>query len=683
MPRQTLPKELHFLISEAGESSLRRAVWRESDFRENVWCCRFGDVRTVLDFRVRLDDSRLLTDPRHAKTLESVKVFLCLQTHPYVTGCQRLTDKTSRQAVGVAIRILDYFFVRASAFKLATRGFGGVSRHDILRLVAEIGAHRRIKESLYDVQEELVRYLRRPQSAKSNLSGVFPPEISDVDVERELDLSESEIRRARRNLWSRGLYEYSSSRDGRKFRVRSQALLAEIYRNRVIGNLKFDNLPLGDLSFGGTNSFPRECHAVPIHPQRENDSVSEEYLAQYFKTLRSMSIAAEHGYRLIDEQAFLVLDDRAFLASLNAKRRSRVYTLPFDVSSKAFSDALGFIISSGEDLLQSYLACAAVAVADDVKLSEVESFPEYIARPLRRLGVVRWRLPIMDGIDYFKRLRRNEGLYELLLVMFGSVLVVVGTLMARRIEELQSLSPASWWPSANGWNLKFPLGKANFGSMHKVINRPLPNVGAKALDLLRRLQEGISDLGVDVRKKPIFAVPHATRVGVTSASNKQIAMCLDRFCDYTQTAKDSKGRRHYIRVHQLRRNFAMLFFWHFGIGALDILRHFLGHVRPEDVWRYITESTSGTVLQRVKAEFAALRIARDPTAASPLVALLKARFGIARISIMPAEDVADYVEDLIVGGDVTVEPEFFTHRNGGPRCKILIKVSPGGKADEQ
>jgi hypothetical protein len=79
---------------------------------------------------------------------------------------------------------------------------------------------------------------------------------------------------------------------------------------------------------------------------------------------------------------------------------------------------------------------------------------------------------------------------------------------------------------------------------------------------------------------------------------------LNRFSDYFEVQQDSAGRRYYIRTHQMRRFFAMTFFWAGGFGGLDTLRWFLGHTNVEHVYHYITETVPGEVLRRVGAEYA-------------------------------------------------------------------------------
>ncbi len=73
--------------------------WLESDFDDEEWNCLFGKRKKQIDFRVRLDNSSLLTHGVNAKFLYTIKYFLCAQTHPRFNAGNRLLPKTSAQKV--------------------------------------------------------------------------------------------------------------------------------------------------------------------------------------------------------------------------------------------------------------------------------------------------------------------------------------------------------------------------------------------------------------------------------------------------------------------------------------------------------------------------------------------------------------------------------------------------------
>ncbi len=141
-----------------------------------------------------------------------------------------------------------------------------------------------------------------------------------------------------------------------------------------------------------------------------------------------------------------------------------------------------------------------------------------------------------------------------------------------------------------------------------------------------------------------------------------------------ETPLNHEGKRYYIRQHQLRRFFAMLFFWGSSFGGMDTLRWFLGHADVEHLYHYITESTPGRVLRGTQAHYATEQLQAYNQSASALADLLVKSFGTRKFDLMDASKLNEYIEDLIEEGSVTVKPEFFKAEDGKD-YRILITVS--------
>jgi hypothetical protein len=140
-------------------------------------------------------------------------------------------------------------------------------------------------------------------------------------------------------------------------------------------------------------------------------------------------------------------------------------------------------------------------------------------------------------------------------------------------------------------------------------------------------------------------------------------------CEAIVEVECEDNKRFYMRQHQLRRFFAMAFFWGNGYGSMDTLRWFLGHTDVQHLYHYITESTEGSVLKSVKAQYVYENLDKQ----EDLRSILIERYGTSNFSLIEREVLEDYIEDLIVENKLEVEPEFFTDDNG-QNYKILIKV---------
>ena len=181
--------------------------------------------------------------------------------------------------------------------------------------------------------------------------------------------------------------------------------------------------------------------------------------------------------------------------------------------------------------------------------------------------------------DKYNAIRNNESLFELYGVLIGSCQYLTGIITARRQDELVSLkSSGNLSPNKNPfekgnedieYNLIFKLKKSGNGgkiSSNKTIERPITASIAKIIWRLEAFNElAISQGVVKGKTLDLFNNLDARMCHLTKATVKSFNAHLDSICDYFETplVKMSNGelRRQYVRQHQLRRFFALLFFW--------------------------------------------------------------------------------------------------------------------------
>src|SRR5690606_28950972 len=129
---------------------------------------------------------------------------------------------------------------------------------------------------------------------------------------------------------------------------------------------------------------------------------------------------------------------------------------------------------------------------------------------------------------------------------------------------------------------------------------------------------------------------------LSQASKKALCGSLDYFCDWAQMPCDADGCRYYLRQHQLRRFFAMVFFYGTGYGGLETLRWSWGHTDERRVWRYIRESVRGAVLGSVATEWAAYQGKRATREAEALAAELLDYFGTSDFSALDESSLTEH-----------------------------------------
>lgn len=195
----------------------------------------------------------------------------------------------------------------------------------------------------------------------------------------------------------------------------------------------------------------------------------------------------------------------------------------------------------------------------------------------------------------------------------------------------------------------------------------------------------------------LFNNLNSSRIQVSQVNSKVYNAHLDAVCDYLETDlveyDNGEYRRNYVRQHQLRRFFAMVFFWSKGFDGMDSLRWMLGHSDMEHLYHYISESETGSVLNGAKASVIVRGVVDSTSELAKLEGIEEVRKIIAErltgnnstpITIESVSEAAEDYDDesyltiphisqlqkeqsieteviqLLEEGRVTLEPEFFT-----------------------
>jgi len=203
-------------------------------------------------------------------------------------------------------------------------------------------------------------------------------------------------------------------------------------------------------------------------------------------------------------------------------------------------------------------------------------------------------------------IRQYMGLEDALFLLLASVLIILGTTAARRQIEIRTLDDDCLEKIlGSGWYLRFELGKDNFNSIKGKPVRCIPNIAARAIKQIMKLNQHIRTLHGVISNKLFHGFTRSLS-DCCNLSAGQYNVALDIFCDYVQVPLDNEGKRWYIREHQLRRFWAYSFFYKFGLGELDTISWYLGHTDCENTWNYIQESFIGhdKEMCQIKANYA-------------------------------------------------------------------------------
>ena len=229
------------------------------------------------------------------------------------------------------------------------------------------------------------------------------------------------------------------------------------------------------------------------------------------------------------------------------------------------------------------------------------------------------------------------------------------------------------------YELLFKMAKMNYGDKRAVASRPIPDIAAKGLQLIKRFTTEWSNIhGVKVDK--IFHFPTRLESGRPIAYKKADEV-IDKFCDYIETPTDEHGKRWYLKSHEFRRFFAIVFFWQYKFASLTALQWMLGHDRPEHTYHYIREVVGGRAMTREEARFTADAL-RDRSSQSGLRTLEQFaldHFGTDDIALVESDDLLLYLENLLEEGVFRVRPHAIEEADGTRQEMVFEIIREKGK----
>lgn len=678
--------ELAFLNESRFEvqGRIRAAEWLKNEFQDDIWHISFnGNPPRTLNFGVRLEDGSMLTENRHAKLLGIIKSWLCAQTHPSCNEGRRFHPETAKSRVFRTLHIIDYLLMNAATLKLAAHGLEAITRNDITNLVTALCQHTDTGISIYQWPAKLRAYLLERSAditaddvarARDGLPGLDAPYEGD---DAQLELDRPQLLQVRAWLWRTKLYS-RQRRSEDYYRPDVVSLSETIFSETLWGKQPKAAPP--ELLISASDSPVLEKRRVPVR-NFEDDRPDERKITAYLACLQRLSYVI--GSKTSLSQEVLRDASRAGLQAFALKESGRTRTLPEGVVMLAFRRAADFVLDHGALLVNCYISLAKAVARQNATLPKFlldEDILGLLPPEALALGIRDWSIrpagintfTSHSSQEYFNSLRANHGLCELLKVLSASISVVIGTLMARRGGELHDLRSGHCLDES-GRYLIFANRKSG-EHVHRMDEaRPIPKVASDMLQMLQRLHQELRPLGFTQDDTPLLASP-ARLTGKLATSLSASATSLDLFCDYFELPGDGENSRFYIRQHQLRRFFAIAFFWGAGFGGLDTLRWFLGHMDPKHIWHYVTEGTPGEVLRQVRVDYAKEQVLSSAPEADALADVLVERFGTRNFALVDSAQLTEYVDALIGTGTVTVEPHFFSTEEG-ERFTILIQVT--------
>ncbi|WP_175939202.1 site-specific integrase [Caballeronia sp. BCC1704] len=641
---------------------LRRARFLKSSYESPVWTCFFEDRHEFqIDWQVRLNDGSLLTDPKNDELWDECRMFLCAQEHAEENKGREKAGRSTYYNVRSAMRIIDYFLLNGETLRIHRFALNALTASDVKRMLSTLAASGAAAD-IYNWRERLGDYLRG-ESASVTWDDVCSamkrsPNIASIDLnadERELNLSDRELIYARIWIHREGLCVSESSGAPYSIKPNTVALSSRIYKNTIAGAVR--RKMLEELCWAPKETYTCEYPRASVQaaPYEDDQPASIATLRLYLRVVRRLRHVADAG-KGIPRAALRELTDASAELYL-AQTSTGHYVIPSTAEVNfAFARAVDFFKREVSHIFSSYVSVARAACNAKEEGWRAYATPlrikELVKKETREIGVAVWSLARALGrswpglnnekmrpsaSDFFDRMRKNEGLLELLHIAIGACLFIVGAVSGRRQGELQDLVAATCLDVDNRL-LVFANRKTGYLGSRQIISRPIPKLAIQVISQIRQFHKELSE--IEGMPKIVGVFCSFSEDGECVLSHSSMNRLLDRFYDYIEMPLRASGERAYIRQHQLRRFFVTSYYMR-RAGTLDALSWYLGHVSLKEVDAYIDFDFSVEERERVQAHVAveALKTSSD-SAYERLRAVIESRFGSACVVV----DESDAVE---------------------------------------
>lgn len=605
----------------------------KSDFENNTWTFKFNKEK-IIDFNIMLQDNSKLTDPKNKKTLYTVKTLILeflLHNEMY-----RNSEGTIIDGINGIMKFIGLINTFDKDNLFSKYGLKALDKDFFINII-----NKRLKSNnlfyVYEGEKSLDLFLTKYNLKKEKYTINDIKNIENVIKDKNIDLQKQ-------------LFPY-------KFGQISFSL------NKVLTN---NNKSV---------KYKREYKSYFRYDIEENNASVKSSIKPFITSLSILNLM----HKLEDSELSLPFkEDIEYVLNYNfeSKELKHFETYPFQTILDVFKLSLDFHFEYGKDIVDSFINFLDNLENDNNKINSKskiinktknEKLENIINKSLvgkLKNSNIRY-FKINKEEDYFKNIREHNSLYELLTIYYGCVQFVVGALMARRQSEINSLE-IDCFDDIN-LQLNFRKSKSyqhSFG-IKDYISLPCPEI---VIEMLKNINKIAKKMKNNDEVKKIFFIPKLENPYFQSKCKKTMYKNLDHMFDYFEVDL-IEGKRPYIRQHQLRRFFAMSFFWSNGFKSIDTLRWFLGHTNAEHVYHYIKENTTGEVLNNVKAQY----ISENIKEYESLKDIFENKYHISNYNLIEKEDLADYINTMLEEGLITVEPEFIEDDNG-KQFEIIIKV---------
>lgn len=648
------------------------ADWLLTDIKELVWHTtkkgKGGKVNGVwvdtetVDWDQLMTSGKRLSDPKYSKllfTLQKISFFL---RAGLIYG-KPVGNRHWKSATGTLINLARFLILHRHKYHPEKFGLSLLDQDGLNHFSVEYGKGG--FGLVLDVPQILVTHFYQSVFQKN-----CPAELYDslFSLDSELCL---EI-----NKWAvsvPGLMKVVNQGAFKGAKVFSRNSLAEIAccssdllntRKMMSFLRQFEvDLHYSDLLVAANTHTRRPSHKTPLLNDALKNSSTADSLVAVTNHIQLAIAAHRHLPDVAPNPAHLSVNEARALGKPFTTENGRTPMIPIEVGLRYLNGSLAMVHRHGDLVVSLYLAyLRATRILDDQETPVSDSKKVLIFKTLltkQKYSTLRDQL----GITKYHSGKLNcnsEGdpinLYQLLNHVIASCVILIGILKPSRDEEIIELKrDCLAYKENEGYYLKFLLGKSNTGEKYEQVLKPIPYITARAIKLLQRLGNGIDKrLAVDTSDSlfhlPVKGIGNVGRVGRHTINAK-----LDGFGDYLEIKTDKHDRRWYVRIHEMRKFFLLLFFWQGRFNVLDAAREIAGHIDVNHIYRYMEINFPRESFSEIEADYSiqclsAIDKYHEFDSVGPgfkkLANMICDHFGVTSLELVRESEWANYVREL-------------------------------------
>lgn len=752
--------------------------WWLSDFYDDVSEVKFKNQKSVRVIRwcdITLSDGEALTSDKHQPLLNAFKYWLIACDNPLNNGGKVVSSSSANKKFNRILTLINVILLNGEALKLSDYHLEKVTNEFWLKVLFVIAKSR--KSAVHDLYQTYIRIEKLLNSADVSNDEIeafterYPNAGRDVDSENILLNLDDQVKAC---CWLEKQNYYSGLECKITGNNTSPQGVGSVLINLLFkGKLLTDGITLPALP--ELSLCPKKIRReYPCFPNNEiGKGASAEILTHWLTAIKLINTNIDK----IDIGHFnpvtsdVSIDAIQGLDLITLREQGRTKTLPPEFVLDLFRNSYHLLkqfcpgpkekgMSFWENMLDLLTEASTKSITNGSNLHRPalnsKSFDEALHRELpstelghwlkfeaaclihkdfKAQGVTQFESIYLSDETRYDRIRHNESMLDLFKVIQGAVQLLLGSIMARRQNELVQLKPYGnlIYIDNNGkrlahvnpydeikerWSLRFKVKKTGIKGQNLTVNRPIPQSIACIIWQLEQFNQQAIEKGLTKEKSLVlFNYIDKQRFKLKKGGSDTFNSSFDALCDYFETAIVDMGNgeyhRHYIREHQLRRFFALVFFWSKKYEDMEALRWMLAHSDLEHLHNYITDNIDGAIINSTKASTIVQSVISNESMIDNFDELDKLRKIIAKrltgsaaallnistlddaifdyedeseyrtyphVSQLQAEhDIETEVLTLLENGSITLQPEFFTVKdeNGEEyqNFNLILKVN--------